>query len=165
MIPNIRKILYATDLSENSSHVFGYAAGLANRYDANVTILHVMENISVNTGRQLASMLGEERFLELQRQREQEGIATIQRQLEKFCSNLKSEMPDCPFVVENIRVDLGDPGRRILEVAEELDCDVIVMGTHGARDLAETMLGSTARRVVRRSPRPVLVVRLPAETG
>lgn len=165
MIPKIEKILYTTDLSENSAYVFGYAAGLANRYDAKVTILHVLEDISVNTSRQLESMLGSDRFLELQRQREQEGITAIQRQVEKFCADLKSEMTDCPFVVEDIRADMGDPGRRILEVAEEIDCDVIVMGTHGARDFAETMLGSTARWVVRRSPRPVLVVRLPAEIG
>jgi len=163
MIPNIRKILYATDLSENAAHVFGYAAGLADRYDAKVTVLHVLENISVNTGRQLESMLGNERFLELQQQRQQEGIDKIRSQVETFCRDLASEMQDCKLTVEDVRVAEGDPARQILETAEQIGCDVIVMGTHGERDLAETMLGSTARRVVRRSAIPVLVVRLPAK--
>ena len=42
MIPEINKILYATDLSENARFAFGFAASLANRYNAKVTILHVL---------------------------------------------------------------------------------------------------------------------------
>ena len=41
MIPEIKKILYTTDLSQNARYAFGYAASLANRYDAGITILHV----------------------------------------------------------------------------------------------------------------------------
>ena len=43
MIPEIKKILYTTDLSKNARHAFSYAASIANRYDAGVTILHVLE--------------------------------------------------------------------------------------------------------------------------
>ena len=52
---------------------------------------------------------------------------------------------------------------KYLKQAEEKNCDLIVMGTHGHGTLADVMLGSTARRVVRRSLKPVLVVRLPKE--
>ena len=44
MIPEIKKILYSTDLSENSKFAFSYAASLANRYDAAITILHVLKD-------------------------------------------------------------------------------------------------------------------------
>ena len=42
IIPDIKKILYSTDLSENARYCFGYAASLAHRYDALITILHVL---------------------------------------------------------------------------------------------------------------------------
>jgi len=163
MIPNIRKILYATDLSDKAAHVFGYAAGMADRYAAKVTVLHVLEDISPSTSRQLAFMMGDDRFLELQRKRQQDGIEKIRSQVETFCRDLTTDLQDCNLTVEDVRVTVGDPARQILETAAEIDCDVIVMGTHGERDLADTMLGSTARRVVRRSAIPVLVVRLPAQ--
>jgi len=49
----------------------------------------------------------------------------------------------------------------ILEQAEEMDCDLVVMGTHGHGILGDAMIGSVSRRVLRRSKKPVLVVRLP----
>ena len=52
---------------------------------------------------------------------------------------------------------------KILETANKLNCDIIVMGTHGTGTFADAMLGSTARRVVRHSKKPVFVVRLTEE--
>ncbi len=46
MLPDIKRILYATDLSENARHAFGYAASLANRYGAKIIVLHVIEDFS-----------------------------------------------------------------------------------------------------------------------
>ena len=46
MLPNIKMILYATDLSESARHAFGYAASLADRYGAKIVILHVIEDFS-----------------------------------------------------------------------------------------------------------------------
>ena len=58
MIPNIKKILYPTDLSENAKHAFSYAADLAQRYDAMITILYVMEDMNYATEFQVRGMLG-----------------------------------------------------------------------------------------------------------
>jgi nucleotide-binding universal stress UspA family protein len=57
----------------------------------------------------------------------------------------------------------GHPADEILTQAEKRNCDLIVMGTQGHGILEDALLGSTARRVVRRSKKPVLVVRLPEE--
>ena len=54
----------------------------------------------------------------------------------------------------------GDPVDLIIETAEKMKCDLIVMGTQGQGGLAKMMLGSTARKVLKRSKIPVLVVRL-----
>ena len=64
-------------------------------------------------------------------------------------------------MADEIHVKEGNPVEQILKQADESDCDLIVMGTHGTGSLADAMIGSTARRVVRRSLKPVLVVRQP----
>jgi universal stress protein A len=58
------------------------------------------------------------------------------------------------------RVELGDPRDVIPDVAEKLHADLIVMGTHGRRGIARLVLGSVAEDVSRRSPCPVLLVRM-----
>ena len=65
MIPEIKKILYSTDLSENARYAFSYAASLANRYDAGITILHVLEDISPTTDNLVVGILGQEKWDEL----------------------------------------------------------------------------------------------------
>ena len=45
MIPEIKKILYPADLSQNARYAFGYAAYLANRYNAGITIFQILEDI------------------------------------------------------------------------------------------------------------------------
>jgi len=61
MIPEIKRILYATDLSENAKHAFTYAATIANKFDAKITVLHVVETIPSNTEWQIVEYLGEDR--------------------------------------------------------------------------------------------------------
>jgi nucleotide-binding universal stress UspA family protein len=55
----------------------------------------------------------------------------------------------------------GDPADIIVQTAKEQKCDLIVMGTHGHGGIADVLIGSTAKRVVRQSTIPVLVIRLP----
>ena len=70
----------------------------------------------------------------------------------------------CNFVADEILVTRGNPADEILAQAEERNCDLIVMGTQGHGILEDALIGSTARRVIRRSKKPVLVVRLPEKT-
>jgi nucleotide-binding universal stress UspA family protein len=51
-------ILYATGLSKNARYAFGYAVSLANRYDAVITVLHVVEELSSSTRSMVAEILG-----------------------------------------------------------------------------------------------------------
>ena len=68
-----------------------------------------------------------------------------------------------PAPPENVRgqalVRLGQPHREITEAAKELHVDLIVLATHGYTGLKHAFLGSTAERVVRHAPCPVLTVR------
>jgi nucleotide-binding universal stress UspA family protein len=161
MIPQIKKILYSTDLSKNARYAFSYAAEIANKHNAKITILHVLEEISHSASVRLSSLLGEERWRDIQDRNVQQVIDTIKERLDKFCQDTQKELIDCPFIVENIVIKQGNPGDEILDQADLTNCDLIVMGTHGQGSLVNAMLGSTARWVVRRSEKPVLVIRLP----
>lgn len=161
IIPDIKKILYATDLSENSRHAFAYAAGIANRYGAGVTILHVIEELSRYTTDRIALFAGDEEFEKIRKRKEQDVIDIIKKRLENFCAQASSELPECPFITKETIVKVGLPSNVILEEAHGGEFDMVVMGTRGHSTILDAEMGSTARRVLRRCKKPVLTVRLP----
>ena len=87
----------------------------------------------------------------------------IKEVLHKFSENAKAENESKSFITDEIIVTGGTPEEIILEQAAERDCDLIVMGSHGQGALADAVIGSTARRVIRRSKKPVFVVPLSKE--
>ena len=163
MLPEIKKILYVTDLSENSRYAFSYAASIANRYGAGVTILHVMETISHNASAQIAMYIGNEEWAGIKKKNKQEVMDTIKTRLEDFCAEANSELPECPFITDATLVKEGNASDVILDDAHSGDFDLVVMGTHGHSAFVDAMMGGTARRVLRRCKKPVLAVRLPKE--
>ncbi|MGD9032173.1 MAG: universal stress protein [Desulfobacteraceae bacterium] len=159
-IPEIKKILYTTDLSENARYAFSYAMSLANQYGAGITILHVLES-SPSSESLVTNVIGKERWNELRKDNEQEVVNTIKKRLENFCEEVTREVPECPFITDEIIVKIGNPADEILNLVESRDYDLVVMGAHGHGFLGSAMMGSISRRVVRHSKQPVLVIRLP----
>ena len=160
-IPEIKKILYTTDLSENARYAFGYAMSLANRYGAGITILHVLEDVSPFADSLVINVVGQEKWNELRNTNEQKILETIKKRLENFCDEVSRELPECPFITDEVIVKIGNPVDEILLAADKRDCDIIVMGAHGHGIIGDAMVGSISRRVVRRCKKPVLVIRLP----
>jgi nucleotide-binding universal stress UspA family protein len=165
MLPEIKKILYATDLSENARYAARYAVALAERFNAEITIVHVIEQISANIHSRVAAMLGEAEWQEIQARRREETFTTIQARLRNFCQDLQDQLAGCRLEQADIVTREGEPVSEILALAKERPFDLIVMGTRGLGALADAVMGSTARRVIRRSQIPVMVVRLPGETS
>ena len=161
MLPQIKNILYATDLSENARFAYTYAASLGQQYGARITILHVIEKLSAETFLQIQGYVGEEKWKKLQEEKQADFIAAIKGRLSNFCDEISSEVDACSFQVDKIIVKEGIAADEILRQAELNDADVIVMGTRGFGMFMEALMGSTARRVVRRSTIPVMVIRLP----
>ncbi len=166
----IKKILFTTDLSESALHAFAYAASLANIYGAGITILHVLfEDPGVES--KIAPYIGEKEWAEIKSRHYQEARealigkkrdnVAIRDVLHTFSENVKAASEDHNFVTDEILVERGDPVQQILKAADEQNCDLIVMGSHGHGALEEALVGSTTKKVVRRSKKPVLVVRLP----
>jgi len=161
MPPDIKHILYATDLSPNSTHAMRYASKIARQNKARLTILHVVEAPSPTTYALLSSVL---EHTEMKAKRaEQIGyhIEQIRKRLDLLCEKECRYDPELVARVDAIEVREGFPAEEILKEADASDCDLIVMGTHGKGALEHTFVGSVARRVLRRTRRPVLVVPLP----
>ncbi len=161
MIPKIKKILYATDLSENARYAFGYAADLAQHYDTMITILYVMENVNHVMEIQIKDMMGQEKWDKLQSEKSDYITQKIKARLEDFCREMDSQIDSCRLLIEDIRITKGNPTEVILNTAKDIHADMIVMGSYGHNILQGAFIGGTARRVVKKSETPVLVVRLP----
>ena len=161
MIPEIKKILYTTDLSETSNYAFSYAASVANRYDASINILYVIKDVTRSSEDLISNVIGEEKWKEILGRNKMEIIDKIRKRLEAFCEETRNEMSGCPFLVEKILVELGNPVDEIVQEAAKEEYDVVIMGAHGHGAIAGTVIGSVSRRVLRRTSKPVLVIRLP----
>jgi nucleotide-binding universal stress UspA family protein len=160
-IPEIKKILYATDLSENARYAFGYAMSLANRYGAGITILHVLEDVSPFADSLVINVIGEQKWGELRNANEQKVIDTIKERLANFCEEVSRDLPECPFITDEIIVKVGNPSEEILKQVGKRDFDMVVMGAHGQGFIEDAIMGSVSRRLVRRCKKPVLVIRIP----
>ncbi len=164
MIPQIRKILYATDLTKNSSYAFYFAADLARSHDAKIIILHCIGTIPPSVYME-AGFTDAERLMQRAKDAEkEEDTAEIKNRLNDFCRQVESQIgPPCASLVSDIIVKAAYPVEEILNVAETQDCDVIVLGTHGKGLLRQAFLGSVARSVLERSRKPVFIIPLPPE--
>ena len=170
---DVKKILYATDLSENARYAFAYAVSLANLYGAKIILMHVLPEVPDLLDKQVIGYIDADRWEKIKAQHFQEAKEAligkrkdhlaVKDVLHQFSEKAKEGQEGEGFSTDEVIVERGNPVEQILKQAEEKNCDLIVMGTHGQGKLADVMMGSTARRVLRRSPKPVLVVRLPEE--
>jgi nucleotide-binding universal stress UspA family protein len=139
-----RRILVPVDFSESSEPALKFAAKLAAGFKAELSLLHVIEPC-LPTG---------DLALDLARMRI-DFKKGAQRRLEEL---LKRCSMACRAVVR-----AGSPSQQILEEAEEIGADLIVIGTHGRTGLPHLLIGSVAERVLRLAYCPVLVLPLKNE--
>jgi len=163
MIPQIKKILYATDLSKNSVYAYRYAMNMAEKYNAEIVILHVIEPIPPQVKHYVSIYVNEARWEEKIKTEQEMVIEQIKKRLQEFCKRESQDDPRCLLLVSRILVQPGHPAEEILKAAEEEACEIIIIGTHGKGFLKQTFLGSVARSVLDRSRKPVFIIPLPHE--
>ncbi len=157
MIPQIKKILYATDLSKNSEYAFYYAVDLAKKYGGEIVMLHAVEPLS-----ERAFGTRTEKVLQDQKKT---SIEVIRNHLQAFCQVVEEKNSlACVNLVAKFVVEVGYPAEEILKAVDEEGCDVIVLGNHGKGFLRHAFLGSVSRSVLDRARKPVIVIPLPSET-
>ncbi len=161
MKPQIKRILYATDLSKNSVYAFFYAVDMAKKYKASIVILHSIEPVSFvydEGGDDVKSVLKKAK-----KQEQERDIEEIKKRIQEFCNRTETKIDSsCIELVSKIIVSFGYPVEEILKTADDEGCDVIVLGTHGKGFLRETFLGRVTGSVLERSRKPVFIIPLPS---
>jgi nucleotide-binding universal stress UspA family protein len=158
MIPQIKNILYATDLSKNSSYAFLYAVDMAKKHDARIVILHAIEPIPAYVESYMAMTD------EFKKKQHEEIIESMKKHLQGFCKRAETQIgPPCVELVSKILVPVGYAPNEILDATDRERCDAIVLGTHGKGFLVHTFLGSVSSAVLHRTRKPVFIIPLPSE--
>jgi len=142
-------ILFAADFSENSKEAFHAACSVAIENETRIFVLYVDE----------PSLVPEEPVYFGQQAVQYQAVVPDKAHIEAIKQKLREVYaPGRPIDVEYERRE-GDPSREILRMADEIDCDLIAMGTHGRTGLRSLLAGSVAVSVMRRAHCPVLALR------
>lgn len=139
----LRRILVPTDFSEYSAEAMKYACALAEKFDAELHLLHVLE-MHVSSTPVFAGGLALSPHVQESREAAEKSLLHIASGRQAIRATV-----------------VGPPFLEILRYARDHQIDLIVMGTHGRSGLAHVLLGSVAERVVRKSFCPVMTVRHP----
>jgi len=141
----VKKILTPVDFSENSPKIVAYACHMAEKFEARLTVVYIVESLNPY-----------------------EGFAVPHISLAEFAEGLQKSAQDkmADFTEEHIppslaydaKVMIGDVAATINSIAEKEGMDMIVMGTHGYKGLKHALFGSVAERVVKTAPCPVLMI-------
>lgn len=161
MVKDIKNILYATDLSRNSAFAFRYALKLANCFDAGITVLYILPLMDSAMEIPIITQMGEDNYYKLREEKSRETIEGIKERIRQLSEKGKKDTEVKIDRVSSIMVHEGDPVEEILTTADELNSDMIILGSHGKGILKHTFLGTIPEKVLRRSRRPVLIVPIP----
>jgi nucleotide-binding universal stress UspA family protein len=130
---SLRRILLCTDFSNCASRATQYALSLAQEYNSELTLLHVVENLG------------------------REGSEAVMREADRKLEELVPEDARNWCTVRTI-VRIGKPYGEIIQAAVEQQADVVVLGVRGRGALDLAVFGSTTYRVLQLGPCPVLAV-------
>lgn len=144
---DFKTVLYATDFSESSDYAFEYALSLAKKFNSRLLLVHVI-NEPVDLRGFYVPHISFDKL-------EEEIKEGANKMMEKFCRKHLADYDNYEtFILPGIPYD------EIIKKAEEENADLIVMGTHGRTGLDHVLFGSTAEKVVRKSPVPVMSIRI-----
>lgn len=142
----LKRILVPTDFSGFANKALDYAQAFAERNGAEIVLLHVVEPTYYAELDQTIPP----NFFELQR----DLVRSRHEHLDRIAKEKVTGRVPARAVVH-----LGNPYSVIVETAKAMAVDLIIIATHGHTGLKHALLGSTAERVVRHAPCPVLTVR------
>lgn len=142
-----KKVLLATDFSECAKSAEAYAAAIADQFQAELHVLHVVIDTALASAGYGATMALTPGYLD-------EITNQAKRSADKvLAESVKGGGPGIAIV------RLGNPPHEIAKYASEVGIDLIVIGTHGRGGFMHLLLGSCAEKVVRKALCPVLTVR------
>jgi nucleotide-binding universal stress UspA family protein len=144
----IKKILVPIDFSNFSKNALKYAINFAKKFDSKIYLVYVIEPVIYPSD----FSMGQVTFPVSDNEMNDRAKEELDN-LAKFGKNSDIE-------IETI-IKTGKPFVEINETAGELDADLIIIATHGNTGIEHLLFGSTAEKVVRKAPCPVLTLREP----
>jgi len=145
---DIKKILWATDLSENAEKALPFVTSLSEKYQTEVHILYVSEELG-----RFGASYGDFDRSQIERLQEME-IKDAETRLDEIC---RASLDSCPLYIRHTCI--GDPASEILKLMEKEKPDMVVMAARGRK--GRFQIGSVADRVIRHSQIPVLMIPVP----
>lgn len=143
----IKTILFPTDFSQGARAAMDYAMSLAQDFKAKLILLYVIQDISIAEWYIPSSISAADLVEDMQK--------SAEREIDKWEIEVAGKVRDVEKMVVR-----GVPFVEIIRTAKERKADMIVIGTHGRTGIDHMLFGSTAEKVVRKSPCPVLTVRM-----
>ncbi|NOY12134.1 MAG: universal stress protein [Deltaproteobacteria bacterium] len=154
----IKKILVAKDLDEQSSNVVRYALELASKFHAQVHVLHVVPTVEHAVLNMVALSMGADKLARLNAANEAELAEQTRRQLKQIIQEEAELIQEEILHPPKIEVHHGDPAPMILEISDKLDVDMIVLGSHSKGKLHYAFLGSVAEKILHKTNRTMVIV-------
>lgn len=149
---NLKNIIVPTDFSKLSITAFEYAKDIAEKMDATIHLMYVLEKTPPFLA--ISSLnVSEEEVMRSMEERAQKELKEISHDMDED-SSIK--------IIEILRK--GIDYEEIIKYSKEINCDMIVIATHGRTGILHTLLGSVAEKVIRYAQCPVLVIS-PEEKG
>ena len=150
----IKRILVATDFSENAQVAFENAYKMASQIGAELYVLHVQDESTLRTAVKEGLVSSESTDEEIQ--------AQVEQLTDMRFSNMLAGLSLSEVSIKHLS-RRGDPHKTIVDYASEIGADIVVVGMRGitaSSGIVSVVLGSVAEYVMRKSPCPTLIVRL-----
>lgn len=150
MEPEIKKVLVPIDFSDYSKSSLRYAVNFAKQFNAEIYLIYVLEPVIYPPDFSMGQI----------------AIPSVNAEWDERAKNelenlAKTEIPDGVNVKTILRN--GKPFLEIIDAASEENVDLIIIATHGHSGVEHILFGSTAEKVVRKAPCPVLTLREPVK--
>lgn len=138
----MKKIIFPTDFSKASESARKVAIDFSLKNEAELYIVNIYQMPYVRSGSFSSSLLDVIK-------------KDSHNKMDALANSLKEQYPDLKLIDQCV---LGDPIQAICDMSEEIEADMIVMGTHGASGIEEIFLGSNTQAVIKNSTVPVLAI-------
>ncbi len=154
----MKNILVARDLGKDSARVIRYALELGCKFHAQIHVLHVMPTVDASVMNMVSLAMGADKLAKFNKENEAELAEQTRKQLHELILEESEYMEEEVAHPPKVEVHHGDPVPMILTMADSIDADLIVIGSHSKGRLEYAFLGSVAEKILRKSHRPVMIV-------